>query len=340
MKELQQRGVPYNFIISGQHQETMDSLRYNFGLKEPDVVLYRGPDIVSVGQMIIWSIKIIIKCLKNKSEIFQNDKIGIVINHGDTFTTLLGAIMARIAGLKNGHLESGLRSFNFFHPFPEELTRWLVFHMTDYYFCPGDWALNNLKKYKGKKINTHYNTLYDSVRLALKADADEVSLPKEKFAIVSVHRYENVFRAKRLEYILTRLERVSQKIKLIFILHPSTKNQLKKFNFYDKLENNNNIELRPRYDYFRFIKLLNKAEFIITDGGSNQEESFYLGKPCLLMRKKTERTEGLSKNVLISNYDDNLIDGFVGNYKKYKNGPEVGDVVPSKIVADFLQNWF
>lgn len=340
MKELQDRKVSYNFIISGQHRETMDDLRHNFGLKEPDIILYRGADITKVYQMFFWGIEIIFKVLKNKKEIFKGDKKGIVINHGDTFTTLLGSIAAKLAGLKNGHLESGLRSFNFFHPFPEELFRYFTFILADYYFCPGPWAMGNLRKYRGVKIDTKYNTLYDSVRLAMDSPVkDELSIPDDKYAIVSLHRYENIFSERQFLSLIETVEVLAKKMRLLFILHPPTKSQLNKFSFYDRLASNNNIELRPRYDYFDFIKLLNKAEFIITDGGSNQEESFYLGKPCLLLRKKTERQEGIGENAVLSAYSKKVVEDFVDNYQDYKKIPKADVVSPSKIVADFLEKF-
>ncbi|MBU1202529.1 UDP-N-acetylglucosamine 2-epimerase [Patescibacteria group bacterium] len=337
MKELQDRGVDYNFIISGQHKETMDDLMENFGVKKPDIVLYSGPDIVKVSQMIAWGGKIIFKFLKNKKEIFKDDKNGIVINHGDTFTTLLGSILAKLAGLKNSHLESGLRSFNFFHPFPEEIFRYLTFHLTDYYFCPGAWAMGNLEKYKGKKIDTIYNTLYDSVKLAIDSDTKQnLDIPQEKFAIVSLHRFENVFKKNRFLSLIELIEDTADSIKLLFILHPPTKDKLRKFDFYNRLKNNKNIELRPRYDYFDFIKLMDKAEFIITDGGSNQEESFYLGKPCLILRQKTERQEGLGQNAVLSGYNKKTVEDFVSNYYSYKLYPKDEAINPSRIVANFL----
>ena len=180
MSTLQKRGMYYNYIFTGQHKETVDDLRANFGIKEPDVVLYKGPEITNIFQMVTWGFKIIFKVLSNKKNIFKNDKDGIVLNHGDTFSTLLGTLLAKVAGLKSGHVESGLRSYNYFHPFPEEIIRVLVFFMTDYYFCPGDWALGNLKRYKGKKINTHLNTLYDSLIIAKDKNNNNLDIPGEK----------------------------------------------------------------------------------------------------------------------------------------------------------------
>jgi len=337
MMELNNQGIEYNFIFTGQHKETIKELIEVFKLKEPDYVLYQGKDITRISQMIIWTIQCLIHTFKNKKKIFKNQK-GIVLVHGDAFSVLLGAIMGKIAGLKTGHIEAALRSFNFFHPFPEEITRRITSRLVDYHFCPGNFAFNNSKKYKGEKINTEVNTLYDSLKLVLEnKDNIQVDIPQEKYCLVSIHRFENIFKRSQFLFILKILERISRQIKVLFILHKSTREKLENFGFYQKLKENPNIELRPRYNYFKFIKLLRNSEFIITDGGSNQEESYYLGKPCLVMRKTTERKEGLGENVVISKYDKRTIEDFINNYQKYNLNPLNLQNSPSKIIVDYLE---
>lgn len=339
MIEFQNRNIEYNFIFTGQHKETIDKLKINFSLKDPDYILYEGSDITNILQALRWSLLILIKVVKNKNNIFKNDSHGVVLVHGDTFSTILGAIAGKFAKLKVAHIESGLRSHNIFHPFPEEITRLLVFHLSDYFFCPGEWAARNVEKYKGQKINTEANTLVDSLRLAIKNLNSQDSEKNEKYAICSIHRFENIFREKQLLKIISIIEEVSKKIKILFILHPSTNKRLKKYNLYNKLSNKNNIELRPRYDYFDFIKLLYHSQFIITDGGSNQEESYYLGKPCLLLRKKTERQEGLNQNVIISNFDRKIIRNFIERYCEHKVDVNPSKFRPSKIIINNLKEF-
>ena len=147
MAGLQAQQIDYNFIFTGQHKNTMDELRENFGIRKPDAVLYHGKDVTGLFQMLFWMVRILFKTLFHRSEIFsKHGKNDIVLVHGDTFSALLGALMGKAAGKKVGHVESGLRSFNIFHPFTEEMTRILVFYLSDYYFYPGDWALQNLDK--------------------------------------------------------------------------------------------------------------------------------------------------------------------------------------------------
>lgn len=337
MVELENKKIPYNYIFTGQHKLTMDELRENFNIKAPDITLYKGKDITGLIQSMIWLTSICLKTLFKKKEILgKTDKSHILLTHGDTFSTVLGALMGKIARIKVAHIESGLRSFKIFAPFPEEINRLITFRLSDIYFCPGSWAINNLKKYKGEKVDTKHNTLFDSLQLALKKTEIKIEIPTEKYAVVSLHRFENIFSAPRFEKIINILLETSKTIKLLFILHEPTKIRLEKTGLIEKLKKEKNIELRPRYDYFKFVKLIHNAEFVITDGGSNQEECFYLGKPCLLMREATERTEGLKKNVVISKFNSSTITDFVSNYKDFEIDQTKEIKSPTKIIISII----
>ncbi len=342
MVALQDRNIDYNFIFTGQHKETIDKLQDNFGLRDPDVVLYAGKDITGIIQMFIWMLFILSKTLFAAKAIFKKQgNRDIVLVHGDTFSTVLGALMGKTTGKKIAHVESGLRSFNLLHPFPEEINRLITFHLSDVYFCPGQWAIRNLMRFKGEKINTFANTLYDSLDIA-KQHVDDISIdiPNEKYGIVSMHRFENIFNQTRLQQIVDCIKQTASHIKLIFILHQPTLKQLKKTGLYDDLERTYYVEMRPRYDYFQFVKLLMNCEFLMTDGGSNQEEAYYLGKPTILLRKKTERHEGIGKNVVVSAYDYNTIEYFAINYHKYSFASLHIDNNPTSIIIDSLKMYY
>lgn len=334
MKSLAEQGTDYRFISTGQHRETMDEILANFGLRLPDYVLYHGPDIISIPKMVVWATRIIWRTVRDRREVFGNDGCGMVLVHGDTFSTLLGAIMGRVAGLRVGHVEAGLRSFNLFQPFPEELTRLVTFRLAHYLFCPGEWAVKNLEGYAGRKINTGTNTLHDALRLATcTRDTSRLEIPRQPFGIVTIHRFENIYSRSALNRIVHIVERIARSRFVLFILHKPTEKKLRQFGLYEHLASLDRVELRQRYDYFIFIKLISSAEFVVSDGGSNQEECFYLGKPILLLRKATERQEGLGENCVLSRYDLRCVDDFVENPDRYRRLP-VGRVVsPSQIIA-------
>lgn len=337
MAELQRRGIPYNFIFSGQHQATVDNIREEFALKAPDITLYQGRDITGVVQMLTWSLRILLFSIRNRQRVWQGDKNGVVLNHGDTFSTLLGALLARTAGHRCAHVESGLRSFRLFHPFPEEITRLLTFRLTNTYFAPGEWALANLAAYRGTKINTVHNTLLDALRTGASAvNEAQVDIPSAPFGVVSIHRFENIFSRSRLTEIVNLLLRVSATTPLIFILHKPTEQKLEQYGLRATLESCPNVELRPRYSYFQFIKLIRQADFVITDGGSNQEECHYLAKPCIIMRAATERREGMGHNAVVCNYDYDLIMRVIEHLPDYAVAPGNLDTSPTQIIVDTL----
>ncbi|WP_188149871.1 UDP-N-acetylglucosamine 2-epimerase [Teredinibacter waterburyi] len=339
MRELQDRNIEYNFIFSGQHQNTINDLRNNFGVKEPNVILHSGKDINSIPAMLLWMIKIIYRSLIDRKRIWREDRDGIVLNHGDTFSTLLGTILGKLSGLSCGHIESGLRSYNLLHPFPEEITRLLVFKMTDHFFCPGEWAINNVASYNGIKIDSKGNTLYDSLQSILSLPLNpNLPIPSIKFGIVSIHRFENIFSKEKLEFIVNKTIEISAHTKLLFILHSPTEKRLKRYNLYKTLSTNSNIELRPRYDYKDFVTLIQASTFVVSDGGSNQEECFYLRKPCLLMREATERQEGINDNVVISNYNNDTITQFFDDLPNHKSDAPPQIKSPTQVIVNYLSS--
>lgn len=338
MRELDRRAINYNFIHSGQHQETFSDLLRDFDLREPDFVLHEGRDITSIPAMALWLFRILGKYGPN-SDIWRHDRRGIVLVHGDTFSTLAGALLARRCGLKVAHVEAGLRSFNLFHPFPEEITRLAVFRLSDYLFAPGKWAAENLTKVRGEVIDTGANTLLDAIQHFLESPHRENHIPSHPYALASIHRFENIFRKKNLEWIIERLIEIQKTKPLLFILHPATREKLQKAGLDHRLKEAG-IELRPRYGYLDFISLLNGADFLITDGGSNQEEASYLGIPCLIMRKATEREEGIGENALLSNHDNEVIRWFTQNHQSFAKPALQQALRPSSLIVDALSNYY
>jgi len=321
LNEIERRNLPLNLIMTGQHQETMSGLLKDFGVAVPPIWLHTGKEISGLSQVIPWFSRCLRRLVSQHSPLSAG--VGdVLLVHGDTFSTLLGAIAGRVHRLRVAHIESGLRSFNILHPFPEELTRLAIFRLSDLAFCPDEWSCGNLKGYRVQKIITHGNTLLDALRIGLNLKRlPPHPMPEGRFGVVSLHRFENIFFKKRLTQILGLLDEVAERYPLIFVLHPATRRNLERSGHLSKLAENPRFHLWPRMGYFEFVTLLNRSDFVITDGGSNQEELSYLGKPTLLMRRATERQDGLDANVVLSGYDRSRVLAFVDGMRE-KEGDE------------------
>ncbi len=332
MLELEKRGIDYYFTLTGQHENTMSDLIKSFGITTLPKEFLPMKEADSNLKILFWLWNAAKKIVTSKRVLTKH----VVLVHGDTLSTLLGAIYAKKIGGMVGHVEAGLRSQNYFHPFPEELIRVLVSKLTDYHYCPGDIPLNNLQGVSGQLIDTKKNTILDTIQLA----ESKHSMLREShpsFAVISIHRFENLNNVRRLQKIVDIFLEISKEISLKFILHPVTTKILKRKNLYRKLSEAKHITLCERMNYFEFSKLLVNSKFLITDGGSNQEEAHYMGLPCLLMRNATERNEGLNENVVLSKYDHTIVWDFVNTHKakewKFK---KLQTSSPSKIIVDHL----
>jgi UDP-N-acetylglucosamine 2-epimerase len=342
MKELDERGIHYNFIDSGQHAQLTSDFVDHLNLRTPDVYLRKeNTNINSILQAVMWTVKNALQILLYRKTIMEKifkGKGGVCLIHGDTLSTFLSLLYAKRCGIKVAHVEAGLRSFNVFDPFPEEIIRLFVMRFSDILFAPSDWATENLKKmgYEKKTINTVGNTIIDMIRFALNRGTDQPR-PKEAYVVVTIHRFETIYSSSRLSIVINLLEQITQERKVIFILHEPTKQQLLKYGLLNKIFKNDAITILPLQPYLVFLNLITGADFIVTDGGSIQEESYFTGVPCLIMRSKTERMEGLDENAYLSDFDQDRIRNFLQNYHTLGRKSMINtDLHPSHDIIEHL----
>ena len=153
-----------------------------------------------------------------------------------------------------------------------------------------------------------------------------------------MHRQEHVYFRKRwtrkmLEFVVNN---ASEDLNCIFIMHALTSRFLKSETFNVSAQLGKRLLFVPTLPYTDFMNLMNNAEFIATDGCTNQEEAYYMGLPLLALRHRTERAEGLGENVVISKGDENIMKNFLQDYKRYRRKPVYPKDRPSKIVVDYL----
>ncbi|GBE14880.1 UDP-N-acetylglucosamine 2-epimerase [bacterium BMS3Abin14] len=340
--EFEKRGWPYRIIDTGQHAKLVAHIIEQFGLRKPGLSLTPEQEGVStLGGGLRWMLRLLSFVFRSRSrlqaELFQG-KSGICFVHGDTMSTLLSCLIAKRAGQKVAHVEAGLRSRNYLHPFPEEIVRVLVMRMADYLFAPSKTAFENLEKMglRNKSYLLSGNTNIDTMRLSLARPAPTLPELPEKYALATIHRVETLYSRKRLRLVVDTLVNAQKTMPVVFIQHPPTVKRLKAYRLDTVLDNAGILPL-SLLNHSGFVNLLKNAEFVITDGGSIQEETFYLGVPCLLLRRNTEREEGLGENVLLSKLDGNIIQKFLDAPEVYRRVDSSETAInPSEEIADII----
>ena len=340
IRAIEDRGWAFCLTLTGQHRESIDDIIRDFGILTRPRYLYNGPEINGIFQMLAWAWRCW-RVFRRSPELYLPVSAGqpnLVLIHGDTFSTILGLVLARARSVRVAHVESGLRSFRTLHPFPEELTRLVVMRFAHIAFCPGAWALNNASRNPRLEcIDTCHNTLMDALRIAqARSQESKTMAPEQRYGVCSIHRFENVFFKWRLRRIVNLVCEMAGQYPIMFVLHPVTRRRLERPGFIARLRACPNISLIDRMGYIEFITLLKGSAFVVTDGGGNQEELSYLGIPTLLMRKATERQEGLGATVTIGNYSRDAALAFLKQLRPSLQINIDAGISPAGIIVDHL----
>lgn len=319
MLELQERGKDYWFIHTGQH--SLKSACEEFGIKKPDFVLSEAPKTSTKfwskinNNSIFWFLSMIFKVRKIISRIIPR----YVVYHGDTMSTSAAAIGSSSLinpgkKWKNVHLEAGLRSGSIKEPFPEEISRRISSKFSDILFAVSDLTEKNLmKEYSNKKIIKVGNTIIDSSLQIYEKSKEKFSLPEEEYVLINIHRHEHLKSKKNLGKILEIINSIQTTG--IWPIHDNTKHHLEKYGLLQKIDRKK-IILTPLKNYEEFIFLLANCKYLIADGGSIQEESLIFRRPCLILRNRTERQEGLKTGLNFLTMDTKGAKDIVENLEK------------------------
>src|SRR3989344_4425998 len=229
-------------LMTGQHKETMQDLVDEFGITSPQTFAIAAAEHSTVGSLVRW-LPAAYRGVQSKLKEITDSGLNVdVLVHGDTLSTLIGAFAGFRSGARVVHLESGLTSGRLLDPFPEEICRRLVFRLTDVAMCPDATSAKHMARYKKATIvNTHGNSILDAVLLT---GATEIR-PDENnpYIVVSLHRFQNIYNANRLNYLVSTIQAISKHHRIHFILHPATRGRLAKAGLTSALESNENITL-------------------------------------------------------------------------------------------------
>jgi UDP-N-acetylglucosamine 2-epimerase (non-hydrolysing) len=331
----------FKLLHTGQHYDYKMSEVFfeELGIPKPDVLfeLKRESQISVVSQIM----------LQFEQEILK-DRPDLVVVPGDVDSTFACAFVASRYKIPVAHIESGLRSWD--KTMPEEINRILVDNIAELYFTTeksGNENLINEGKSKDSIVFTG-NTMIDSlIKFQSKINESKVlerfTLEKGKFLVMTFHRPSNVDNKENLTRILNALNSISKDVKIIFPIHPRTIKNAENFGLKHLIESSQ-ITLCEPLGYLGFMKLISSSVGVVTDSGGIQEETTFLGVPCLTVRNNTERpiTAEVGTNTLlelneahIERYVKDILTG------KYKKGaiPELWDGKSSERIVDAIHKF-
>lgn len=349
VKELEKReGIDSKVCVTAQHREMLDQVLGLFDIK-PDFDL----NIMKSKQTLTG---ITNKVLEGLEEVFASEKPDMILVHGDTTTTFSGALAAFYQQIKVGHVEAGLRTFDKYFPFPEEMNRKLTGSLADLHFAPTKGSKSNLLRegINEKEVFITGNTVIDAMLHTVEDDyvfenetLNKIDFKNKKVIMITAHRRENW--GKGIENICDALNKVvaeNEDVELVYLVHlnPVVKDVVNA-----KLGGKERIHLLPPLDTKETHNLMNKCFMVMTDSGGLQEEAPHLGKPVLVLRDVTERPEAVEYGTvkLVGTDIDKIVNSantLINNEEEYskmsKAANPYGDGFASKRIADIIENYF
>ena len=281
-------------VVTAQHRQMLDQVLETFSI-EPHYDL----DIMGKNQSLL---DITGKILEKFDPVVKQELPDIILVHGDTTTTFAASLVAFYNQVRIGHVEAGLRTFDKYSPFPEEMNRQMTDNLADLYFAPTSESKENLLKenHPESAIVITGNTAIDALKLTVQSDyyhdvLDQLD-PDKKLVLVTMHRRENQGQPMRNVFTALReMVDLHQEIEVVYPVHlsPAVQEAAK-----DILAGHDRIHLIEPLDVLDFHNLASRSYFIMTDSGGVQEEAPSLGKPVLVLRDTTERPEGVRAGTL------------------------------------------
>jgi len=348
--ELKKYPNDYNIIICNTEQQkelSNQTLEY-FGLSA-DINL----NCMRENQSLL---EVQTRILSGLNTVFRENKIDATVVQGDTMTVLCGALASFYNKIPIFHVEAGLRSYDIFEPFPEEIMRQMTSRVADINFAPTEENKNALLKENidKNKIYVVGNTVIDALFCLSKVTKENASKffkklnidINDKLILITAHRREN--HGERIDRIIDSIEYLAKKyLDHTFVIpvhpNPNVKNKI-----YQRLEKYSNIYLLPPLDYPNLVYLMSNAKLILTDSGGIQEEAPSFGCPTLVMRYETERKEGIEAGVSvlvgadfykITKYSENILSQTKEQSRLKAQNP-YGDGKSSTKIEKIIRNYF
>lgn len=294
VKELEKREEIESIVaVTAQHREMLDQVLETFNIK-PNYDL----NIMKQGQTLA---DVTTRALQGLESVIKECKPDIVLVHGDTTTTFAGALAAFYNQVAIGHVEAGLRTYDKYSPWPEEMNRQMVDCMSDMYFAPTNLSKENLLKQniEESKIYVTGNTAIDAMGTTIEENYKHEVIDwvgDSRMILLTAHRRENL--GEPMRHIFRAIKRLIDEFEDVKVVYPIHKNPLVREIANEILEGNDRVRLIEPLEVFDFHNFQNKSFMIMSDSGGIQEEAPSLGKPVLVLRDTTERPEGIDAGTL------------------------------------------
>lgn len=294
VKELEKRPEIESIVcVTAQHREMLDQVLATFQIT-PDYDL----NMMKQGQTLS---DITTRALTGIDGVLKEAKPDIVLVHGDTSTTFAGALAAFYNQIAIGHVEAGLRTYDKYSPYPEEMNRQMVDCMTDMFFAPTELSRENLLKENipDAKIYVTGNTVIDAMSTTVDEDYTHPELDwlnGDQLILLTAHRRENL--GEPMKNIFRGIRKVLDEVPGYKVIYPIHKNPLVRAAADEIFGDCDRVKLIEPLEVFDFHNFQNKAHIILSDSGGIQEEAPSLGKPVLVLRNTTERPEGIAAGTL------------------------------------------
>jgi UDP-N-acetylglucosamine 2-epimerase (non-hydrolysing) len=334
IRRLRERGVSTQQWVTMQHTEALTTAMEQLGLGAPDQVIAHGAGgkpLRGSADVVRWGTSVMSWLRKNRKRIASTLPANtVIVVHGDTMTSVVGAWIAKRMGFDCAHIEAGLRSGNWRHPFPEELDRRIVGTMATVHYTPSMEATHNLRK-RSNVVYTHGNTALDAVLdHGTRDTADD-----ELYGLVLLHRFEFISNSQLVDDTLGVLG--SSTVPLRLIVDAYNRETLERL----VAGRGDRIQIIPKLRHDEFVAALENAAFVVTDSGGIQAETALLGVPTLIHRKTTEQGEGIGRNIVLSEWDLDRLRSFLTDYDSLRHEPNRPEHSPSDvIVADLLSRGY
>lgn len=340
MRELDRRGCAYQLWSTAQHVTGVEESLAGLGVRAPDRYLLPEParaHIAAARQVPGWALRIVITVVRQRRQLrsgmTSGGTRGVVVVHGDTFTTVLGSLIGVFLGARVAHVEAGLRSGSLRNPFPEELNRRIVAGIATVHFARTSREVANLRRARGTVVETGANTVVDALRQAATRTPAGVDVPPE-FGLVTLHRFELLHNRDDLAAILAALAERTAEMPLILVAGQAERRTIREVGL-DGLAQGA-FRVIDKLPYAEFLPLLLRASFVVTDSGGLQEECAALGIPCAVHRERTERHQGIGENVILTGGDVGRLHEFLSAWRSYRRPSRLDEQSPSELIAAVL----